>query len=114
MDAVIRKAYAVIFSRQPDPELSDWEVAESVLDSFNVPLLGEDLAKACIFRIVNHIEYPDQQTTTRVVGRAEAYAAELWDDLSDEPHMADLAVKEYEQEKTDRASVPPASKCDRK
>ena len=31
-----------------------------------------------------------------MVSRAEGFATELWDDLPDEPHMAELEYKEYQ------------------
>jgi hypothetical protein len=106
MDSILSEAYDLIFSRRPPEHMPDWQLAERILDTFNVPLLGEELARRCIFRIVNHIEYPDRQTTVRLVGRAESYAGELWPDLSDEPHMADIEVKEYEHENSGRPKGP--------
>ena len=94
-DPTLREAYEIIFAAAPDASAETWQIAEAILDNFDVPKLGEDLARRCIFRIVNHVHYPDRLTTTRLVGRAESFATELWDDLPDEPHMADLEVKEY-------------------
>src|SRR5262249_3096575 len=97
MDETLKRAYKLVSDSNPSPEMLDWEIAAFVLERFNVPRLGEDLAKECIFRIVNHISYPDQETTNRIVARAEGFAGELWDDLGDEPHMADLERKEYQK-----------------
>jgi len=96
MDDPLRKAYQIIFEGTPAPDMEDWQVASAVLSRFNVPKIGEPLAKACILRIINHTSYPDAKTTTAMVGRAEGLATELWDDLPDEPHMAEFEWKEYQ------------------
>jgi hypothetical protein len=90
MVATLTEAYRKTFGWEPG-DMADWQIAERLMDNFNVPLLGEGLAKQCIFRIVNHIHYPDRETTTRIVLRAEGFASELWDELPDEPHMAEIA-----------------------
>ena len=92
----LNEAYEILFNHSPNSALSDWQIAEAVLDNFNVPKLGEKLAKECIYQVVNHIAYPDQESTRRIVSRAEGFATELWDDLPDEPHMAEIEYKEYE------------------
>jgi len=69
-------------------------MAELLMDNFNVPELGEDLAKEVIFRVTNHVEYPNSETTQEIVIRAERKATELFDGLSDEPHMDDIAWEE--------------------
>jgi hypothetical protein len=96
MDKSLKEAYQIIFGAYPDPDLAEGQVAKSIINHFDVPKLGEPLAKACLLRIVNHVGYPDRATTREIVGRAQGLATELWDDLSDEPHMADLERKEYE------------------
>src|SRR5216684_3976468 len=95
MDATLAKAYRIITGRSPLPDMADWEIAEVVLQRLDISKTGETLAKECIFRIVNHIDFPSKELTTQIVGRAELFASELWDDLGDEPHMAELERKEY-------------------
>lgn len=95
MDSILMQAYKITFDGDPPEGLVDWQLADALMSHFNVPKLGEDLAKQVIFRTVNHISYPDKPTTERIVLKAEGFASELWDDLSDEPHMADIARKEY-------------------
>jgi hypothetical protein len=92
----LREAYEMLFSHAPDPIMIEWQIAEAILDNFNVPKIGENSAKKCIYEIVNHIVYPDDETMWRIVNRAEGFATELWDDLPDEPHMAEIEYKEYE------------------
>ena len=95
MDQTLDRAYKIIFEAEPEAGVKDWQIAEKLLGRFNVSKLGEKLAKECIHEIVNYISYPDKETTTRIVGRAEGLASELWDELPDEPHMAELERLEY-------------------
>lgn len=95
MDQTLSRAYKIIFETEPEPGMENWQIAEKLLDRFSVPKLGEELAKECIFRIVNHVRYPDRETTVRIVGRAEGFASELWDELPDEPHMAEIERLEH-------------------
>ena len=95
MDQALSRAYKIIFETEPEAGAEDWQIAEKLLDRFDIRKLGEELAKECVHRIVNHIEYPDLEITRRIVGRAEGLASELWDDLPDEPHMAEIERKEY-------------------
>ncbi len=95
MDQTLSRAYKIIFEAEPESGAKDWQIAEKLLGRFDIRKLGEKLAKECIHKIVNYISYPDRETTTRIVGRAEGLASELWDDLPDEVHMADLERKEY-------------------
>lgn len=96
MGDTLCRAYGITFGKDPTG-LEDWQIAEALMDHFNVPLLEEELAKKCIFKIVNHIGYPDRETTTRIVLRAEGFATELWPELPDEPHMAEIAFLEYRE-----------------
>ena len=95
MDSILTRAYKITFDSDPPEGAVDWQLADALMSNSNVPKLGEDLAKQVIFRAVNHVFYPDRTTTERIVGTAEGFAPELWGDLSDEPHMADIARKEY-------------------
>jgi hypothetical protein len=95
VDDTLRQAYKTLFRIDLMPEIEDWQIAEAILGNFNIRELGEHLAKSCIFRIVNHIAFPNQEITIRLVGKAEGLATELWDGLSDEPHMAELEWEEY-------------------
>lgn len=108
MDTILKKAYKIIFETDPTLGMRDWQIAEKILDEFNVPKLGE-LAKECIFRMVNHIVYPDRETTSRIVGRAEGFASEIWDELPDEPHMNQIAWLErrfYEKKREQKELIP--------
>ena len=71
MDSILIGAYKQTFDRDPADGGSDWEIADALMMNFNVPKLGEDLAKQVIFRVVNHIDYPDKATTERIVGKAD-------------------------------------------
>lgn len=90
---ILDEACLRIFNKIFDYE--DWQIAELLIENFDVRKLGEDLAQQVIFQVVNHIFYPDQEDTTRIVGRAEALASELFNNIFDEPHMADLERIEF-------------------
>ena len=90
MDQALSRAYKMIFEVEPKLGMENWQIAKKLLEHFSVPKLGEELAGECIHKIVNHISYSDKETTTRIVGRAEGLAKELWDELPDEPHMAEI------------------------
>lgn len=94
METILREAYKIIFNKDPKG-LEDWQVADELLEGFDVPKLGEELAKECIHKIVNYIDYPDRETQIKIVGRAEGLAKELWDELPDEPHMNEIRHLEY-------------------
>ncbi len=99
MNTILKQAYIQTEGREPDPSLVDWQLAEALVNNFRVPVLGEELAKEVIFQIINHVlVYPDRATTTRIVGKAEALASELFsgEGISDEPHMADIEHLERE------------------
>lgn len=105
MDTILVQAYKIIMGSNPAPGMADWEIARAILEGFDVSKTGETLAKECIFRIVNHIVYPSKDLTTQIVGRAELFASELWSDLGDEPHMADIERKEYMESLTRRSPL---------
>jgi hypothetical protein len=95
MDSILAKAYEVLFDGPPSESSADWQLAKAIVEHFDVQKLHERLAKQCIHRIVNYTYFPTADLTTEVVYRAEGLASELWDDLSDEPHMAELERKEF-------------------
>lgn len=97
MDPTLKQAYLLIFGKEPEASLEDWELAKEVITHWDVPKLGESLAQECIFRIVNHISFPDRRITREIVGEAEEKATELFPELEDrDPHMAVIERLEYE------------------
>ena len=58
MDIFVQSAYIAIFGTSPDPDAPEWKVAKDVSEHWNVPRMGEELAKRCILRIANHITFP--------------------------------------------------------
>jgi len=95
MEDPVHEAYRLIFGLTANCDLKDWQIAEAVLCRFETRTIGKGLARQVVLRIVNHVQYPDSETCTRIVERAEGFAAELWDELPDEPHMAQLEWLEY-------------------
>jgi hypothetical protein len=100
MTDILLKAYTNIFGTKPDPALKEWELAQAIMTHWNVPALGEDLARECIFRIVNHTEFPSPEITKEVVGLAEDKAPELFPELEGiDPHMDVIAHLERQYHK---------------
>ena len=81
MNQTLARAYKIIFGHEPTIDLKDWQIAAQILRRWNVPKIGEDLAKECIFIIVNHIEYPSEEMTRVIVGEAEHKGVELFPEI---------------------------------
>jgi hypothetical protein len=108
MNNHLARAYTIIFGTEPAPELQEWEVAKAVLDKWNVPALGEELAKECIFRIVNNTDFPSQEITAEIVGTAEDKATELFSELEGlDPHMDVIAhlERKYHENKNENSEL---------
>lgn len=106
MNQTLNKAYKIVFGEEISSDMSDWQIAEKIMNNFDVPKLGEDFAKEVIYVVVLDTHFPNQEKTTEVVGRAEGFAGELWDDLPDEVHMADLERKRFlERQEKDRELI---------
>ena len=100
---ILREAYRKIFGTDPDPKIPEWELAREVMGHWDVPKLGEDLARECIFRIVNHVIFPTDELTREIAGSAEDKSLELFPELEGvDPHMdviAHLERKYHERHK---------------
>ena len=94
MASPTKQAYKIIFNQEPPAEMKDWEIAREVMNNWNVPKMGEELAQDCIFEIVDVINFPTEELRIEVVGLAENMSTELFPELAgkDEPHMDDIAV----------------------
>lgn len=103
MNQIIIRAYNKIFNQGPPADTQDWQAAEKILNNFSVPKLNEELAEQFLVEVILRIEYPDQETTSRLVGRAEGLIGELREDLPDEPHMAEIERSEYLKEQKKHA-----------
>lgn len=97
MESILKEAYSKVFGKDPASSMKDWELAKTIMSNWNVPKMGEGLAKKVIFRVVNHTEYPDDNIRRKVTGIALDFSTELWVDLPDEPHIAQLEYKEYQE-----------------
>ncbi|RJQ13785.1 hypothetical protein C4553_02785 [Candidatus Parcubacteria bacterium] len=85
---VLVEGWLVLFNELPSLETPNWRLAETILDNFNIQRLGEELAREVLFATILWIpEFPDQNTTTKIVGRAEDLLAELIPGMPDEPHQ---------------------------
>lgn len=97
MESILKEAYSKVFGKDPASSMKKWELAKTIMSNWNVPKMGESLAKKVIFSVVNHTEYPDDNIRRSVIGIALAFSTELWDDLPDEPHVDQLEYKEYQE-----------------
>ncbi|OHA93133.1 MAG: hypothetical protein A3E02_01635 [Candidatus Zambryskibacteria bacterium RIFCSPHIGHO2_12_FULL_38_34] len=104
----LEEAYKKIFNKEPG-NLENWEIAKDLMNNWNVPILGEDLAKRVIFKVVNHVIFPSDEITKEVVLKAENKATELFNELkTDEPHMDQIAIleREYYEKKRKEENNP--------
>lgn len=107
MDQTLKKACKILDINVP--EAQEWQLAEHVLNYWDVPKLGEDLAREVIFRIVNHVQFPTEDMAREIVGEAENKGIELFPEIGDrDPHMAvyEWLENKYRSEKTTRESKP--------
>lgn len=65
------KAYRILFGQYPYPTMEEWEIAADILNNWNVPALGEELAEWCTSRIIVWTEFPSEILTRKYVGIAE-------------------------------------------
>src|SRR3989344_6094034 len=95
MNHVLKKAYLILFGREPDAHQPDWQIAEEIVSHWDVQKLGEVLARECLFEIILHVAYPNFEITRAIVGHAEELATELFDELANlDPHMDVIEVLE--------------------
>lgn len=74
--------------------LAEWEYAGVVLDNFNVPMIGEELAFEFLLDVINYVPFPSY-IKRKYVGKAEAYIEEMLNLSGDhEIHMEEAAVME--------------------
>lgn len=97
MNKSIVKAFTLLFGSEPEPDKKEWQIASEILDNWNVPLLGEDLSKECLFRIINHTSFPNSKLTRLIVGIAEEKITELFPELGWQDHVHMDVVAELER-----------------
>lgn len=106
MGSVLYDAHRILFGSRSADELKEWQLAREVLGGWNVPKLGEDLAKKCLFEIINHVRFPNNDLTREIVEIAEDKAEELFPELEGrDPHMAVIENLERAYLKDNRSSV---------
>ncbi|HUO75925.1 MAG TPA: hypothetical protein VMU12_03390 [Candidatus Paceibacterota bacterium] len=109
MNTDLVRAYELLIGTEPPTEMREWQVAKVIMENWNVPVLGESLAKECVFRIVNHVIFPTNELTQEVVGAAEDKATELFSELDGiDPHMdviAHLERKYHERAEQEREKL---------
>ena len=77
---ILTVAYLKLFENEP-VDLELWQIAKEILNNWNVPKLGEELAEECILQIVNHVRFPNTEITKEIVGKAEELGVELFPEI---------------------------------
>lgn len=87
---IFLEAYFLLFSNYPSKRMKEWQIAESVLNNFNIRILGIEKAREFLMEVITNHGFPEEHIR-RIVGEAEGFANEVFPEIkSDEPHMADL------------------------
>ena len=111
MSNVLIQAYRTLLGADPNPDMQEWELAQTIVHQWTVPLLGEELAREYIFCIVNHVMFPTPGQTREIVGLVEDKATELFPELEGvDPHMdviAHLERRYHEQNKKENSELKP-------
>ena len=92
----LTEAYKIIFGKKPE-NLESWEIARAIMNKFDVPKLGEQLAREVLTEIITNVGFPNSEITHEIVGHAENLLTEFTDEFGDEPHFA--AVEAGENQK---------------
>jgi hypothetical protein len=95
---VLLEAYGKLFKnkQRPQPTMNNWQIAAMVMEGFDPKVLGEDLAKKCIFVVCNHLGRPILDNERDTVEQALHNAREhFWPQLTFE----DLACQMSELER---------------
>ena len=85
----LRAAYLIVHEKEPQG-MNDWEIAKAVLEVLDDPnWINNDLAKECIYQIINQIGYPDEKIRKEIIAEVEYRARNIFPELSNvtEPHM---------------------------
>ena len=104
MNATLLKAYTIIYDTEPDVHMEEWQIAKFVLEIWDVPKLGEDLAKETLFALINHIYYP-AQVSREIVGEAELKLPELFPEIGEhdpDMHIAEWLENKYLEQKKEK------------
>ncbi|MFA5173509.1 MAG: hypothetical protein WC435_03905 [Candidatus Paceibacterota bacterium] len=87
---VFSEAYFLLFLDYPLKEMNEEEVAEKILDYFDIRRLGIERAREFLMEVITNHGFPEEHIR-RIVGEAESLATEVFFEIkSDEPHMAEL------------------------
>ncbi|MBI2058116.1 MAG: hypothetical protein HYT63_04035 [Candidatus Yanofskybacteria bacterium] len=96
-DRYLKEGYRKLFGKEPEPNMNDWQIAALVMEGLDPRVLGERLAKQCIFRVFNYLSTDaDRKLMESVWFLAEDNARSFfWPGLHDEVHKDDMAAFEY-------------------
>lgn len=85
----MKEAYLLIHKKEPE-KMEDWEIASRIIEVLDdINWVPDDLAKECIFEIVNNVNYPNNETRMNIVLMAEEKTKSIFPELAniDEIHM---------------------------
>ena len=96
-DKFLQEAFEQIFGGEPEDSMSDWQMAELVMEGLDLRILGAKLSKQCIFRVFNYLPQDvDEDLIRSVWFLAESNAREFfWRNLPEEVHRDDMMALEY-------------------
>ncbi len=96
-DRFLKEGYKRLFGEEPEPDIDDWQIAALVMEGLDPRVMGEKLAKQCIFRVFNYLpSHKDRKLMESVWFLAESNArAFFWRNLAEEIHRDDMAALEY-------------------
>ncbi len=105
MDQTVTKAYTIIFAHPPEASLKQWDIIEQVLENWDVPKMGEDLAKESLFLIINHIpKEANEERMHDLIGQAESKIPELFPEIGlrdPDMHVVEWLEHVYWRDKTE-------------
>ena len=93
-------AYKKLFDKEPESNAEQWRLAREIITKWDVPKIGEELALETLFEIINHTNFPDDETTRKIVGKAEYLISAFLPEMSEhDPHMSVIEFLEGEHYK---------------
>ena len=97
MNDILIEAYKKLHGGEEPMETEEYHVASKILDEWNVPKLGEDLAKETLFSILKYTPFPSPALSDSIQGRAEEKIMELYHHSFEHGDDVKEVIKELEE-----------------
>jgi len=96
-DKFLKEGYKRLFGKEPEAEMGNWQMAALVMEGLDPIVMGQRLAKQCVFRVFKHIPLDaDKSLVESVFFLAESNARQFfWPNLTEEVSKSDMAAYEY-------------------